>query len=57
MNLVLNKDYRGVNYEVWTLLKRIYGATGQEVVRESLDIYDEDAMDVYLQLENTMIDE
>lgn len=50
--LLLNRDYRGVNYEVWTLLKRIYGTNNQEVVRESLDIYDEDAYDVYIQLES-----
>lgn len=51
-DLELNKDYRGVNYEVWTLLKRIYGGGEQEVVRECLDIYSTDAIDTYFLFEN-----
>jgi hypothetical protein len=36
--LELNKDYRGVNKEVWVLLNRIYGG-GPVIAREELDIY------------------
>jgi hypothetical protein len=40
-NLVLNKDYRGVNKEVWILLQKIYGG-GPVIAREELDIYSQD---------------
>lgn len=36
--LDLNKDYRGVNKEVWVLLNKIYGG-GPTIAREELDIY------------------
>ena len=39
--LVLNKDYRGVNSQVWKLLKKIYGG-GPAIVRAELDIYSKD---------------
>ena len=39
--LQLNKDYRGVNRDVWQLFHRIYGG-GPLVVREELDIYSTD---------------
>lgn len=45
--MLLNKDYRGVKYLVWTLLKRIYGSHTQEVVRDTLDIYAEDKIEEY----------
>lgn len=37
-DLELNKHYRGVNFQVWNLLQKIYGG-GPIVVREELDIY------------------
>lgn len=51
---MLNKDYRGVKYQVWCLLKKIYGSCSSEVVRDSLDIYSEDRSEEmrYLQILN-----
>jgi len=46
--LELNKDYRGVNKEVWVLLNQIYGG-GPVIAREELDIYSKDVTDQYLQ--------
>ena len=46
-NLELNKDYRGVNMEVWTQLHKIYGG-GPLIVREELDIYSKDMKNEYL---------
>ena len=46
-NLELNKDYRGVNMEVWTQLHKIYGG-GPLIVREELDIYSKDVNNEYL---------
>lgn len=45
--LQLNKDYRGVNFEVWNLLQKIYGG-GPLIVRQDLDIYSKDIKDEYL---------
>jgi hypothetical protein len=45
-NLVLNRDYRGVNKEVWSMLHRIYGG-GPSIIREFLDIYSEDMSEEY----------
>jgi hypothetical protein len=39
--LQLNKDYRGVNREVWTIFHKMYGG-GPVLVREDLDIYSKD---------------
>jgi hypothetical protein len=44
--LQLNFDYRGVNFEVWSLLQKIYGG-GPLIVREELDIYSKDIKDEY----------
>ena len=46
-NLELNKDYRGVNMEVWTQLHKIYRG-GPLIVREELDIYSKDVNNEYL---------
>lgn len=46
-NLELNKDYRGVNMEVWTQLHKIYGG-GPLIVRKELDIYSKDVYNEYL---------
>jgi len=40
-DLSVNKDYRGVNKEVWQLLHKMYGG-GPIIVREALDIYSKD---------------
>lgn len=40
-NLQLNKDYRGVNKEVWQIFHRLYSG-GPIIIRESLDIYSQD---------------
>ena len=40
-DLVQNKDYRGVNREVWQIFHRMYGG-GPIIVREDLDIYSRD---------------
>jgi hypothetical protein len=32
-NLEVNKDYRGVNKDVWMLLQKIYGG-GPQIIRE-----------------------
>jgi len=45
--LELNKDYRGVNKEVWILLHKIYGG-GPAIAREELDIYSNDMTDHFL---------
>lgn len=45
-DLVLNRDYRGVNKEVWNMLHRIYGG-GPAIIREFLDIYSDDMSEVY----------
>ena len=45
--LQLNIDYRGVNFEVWNLLQKIYGG-GPLIVREELDIYSKDIKDEYV---------
>ena len=50
-DLELNKHYRGVNYQVWSLLQKIYGG-GPVVVREELDIYSEDIIEQYLSIES-----
>ena len=47
--LELNKDYRGVNFEVWNLLQKIYGG-GPLIVREDLDIYSRDIKDEYFKI-------
>ena len=47
--LQLNKDYRGVNFEVWNLLQKIYGG-GPLIVREELDIYSKDIKDEYVKV-------
>lgn len=39
--LELNKDYRGVNKEVWQIFHRIYGG-GPLIVRDEEDIYSQD---------------
>ena len=39
--LELNKDYRGVNREVWQIFHRMYGG-GPIIVRDDLDIYSND---------------
>jgi hypothetical protein len=39
--LELNKDYRGVNREVWQIFHRMYGG-GPIIVRDDLDIYARD---------------
>jgi|LauGreDrversion4_2_1035121.scaffolds.fasta_scaffold120952_2 hypothetical protein len=39
--LVLNKEYRGVNREVWSIFHRMYGG-GPVIVRGELDIYSRD---------------
>lgn len=39
--LELNKQYRGVNKEVWQIFHRMYGG-GPIIVREDLDIYSKD---------------
>lgn len=39
--LQLNRDYRGVNREVWQIFHRMYGG-GPIIVREDLDIYSKD---------------
>jgi len=44
--LTLNKDYRGVNFQVWRLLQQIYGG-GPHVVRDNLEIYSEDVEKQY----------
>jgi len=41
VDLQLNKDYRGVNKEVWMIFHRMYGG-GPIIVREALDIYSKD---------------
>ena len=45
-DLELNKNYRGVNLEVWRLLHKIYGG-GPVVVREELDVYSTDIFPQY----------
>ena len=39
--LAINKEYRGVNKEVWQIFYRMYGG-GPVIVREDLDIYSRD---------------
>jgi len=51
--LVLNTDYRGVNYEVWQLLKKMYGG-GPLVVRDELDIYSNDVSEQYIDILSAM---
>jgi hypothetical protein len=46
--LEVNKDYRGVNREVWEQLLQIYGG-GPAIVREDLDIYSNDLTEEYLE--------
>ena len=45
--LELNKDYRGVNIDVWKLLQNIYKG-GPMVVRQENDIYSKDLSEEYL---------
>ena len=47
--LELNVDYRGVNFEVWNLLQKIYGG-GPLIVREELDIYSRDIRDEHMKV-------
>jgi hypothetical protein len=39
--LVVNRDYRGVNKDVWMIFQRMYGG-GPMIVRAELDIYSKD---------------
>ena len=39
--LQLNKDYRGVNKEVWQIFHRMYGG-GPVIMRSELDVYSRD---------------
>ena len=40
--LIVNKDYRGVNHEVWTILLKMYGGGPQLVRDDPIDIYSRD---------------
>ena len=40
-NLELNRDYRGVNRDVWSIFYRMYGG-GPTIIREELNIYSKD---------------
>ena len=52
--LELNKDYRGVNIDVWKSLSKIYQG-GPLVVRSEMDIYSKDLKEHFqkLQLKNS----
>lgn len=47
-DLLLNRDYRGVNKDVWSMLSRIYGG-GPKIIRECLDIYSDDLSESFEQ--------